>query len=423
MSDSAPHLHVFRVDLPETAPRVRITAGMGTATQKSWNLRRPVTLIGSRRPAHIVLHGKDVSAAHCVIVNTGTEVLLKDLHTRRGTRCGSGRIDLTVLQDGDVIDIAGNRIQVAIQVPENASDDSGLGITFEDPTLFQNRVDVHMAHTHQRWRLREAVALVGRHESAQILLDHDQIARRHAVFFKFLRQPAIFDLGGQDGVRVNGRLCSLAPLKDGDQVTIGPFRLRMGNAEVSELDVKAVNTETDDGNLSQIPAAGSTDGPTAPNVSPFTRQIADRRSGAEAVTAQAIDEGVDNLHESITQSWQQLNSWQTDLLDEATELTRHESDLAARQSELDALDAALRGQLHDVQRLEEQLARHEAELDNREAELNAGRDLLVERNAACEAREAEVNRRAEELSRREHIFAQRWSRAHAPTCSHCGRAI
>ncbi len=46
------------VELPSTAPLVRITAGFGSAGQKTWNLRRPVTLLGARRPAHIVLHDR-----------------------------------------------------------------------------------------------------------------------------------------------------------------------------------------------------------------------------------------------------------------------------------------------------------------------------------------------------------------------------
>ncbi len=77
--------------LPSSAPLVRITAGIGSAGQKTWNLRRTVTLIGSHRPAHIVLHDRDVSGAHCVIVNTGTDILLKDLRSREGTFCNNAR--------------------------------------------------------------------------------------------------------------------------------------------------------------------------------------------------------------------------------------------------------------------------------------------------------------------------------------------
>ena len=101
--------------LPEGAPRVRITAGLGTASQKSWYLRRPVTLIGSRRRAFIVLHGEAVAKAHCVIVNTGSVVLLKDLHTEAGTLCNSKGVDLIVLRDGDLVQIGSTLIQVAIQ--------------------------------------------------------------------------------------------------------------------------------------------------------------------------------------------------------------------------------------------------------------------------------------------------------------------
>ncbi|MBI4718161.1 MAG: hypothetical protein HY763_10180 [Planctomycetes bacterium] len=70
MSDTTLPIDRHELELPATAPFVRITAGVGSASQKTWNIRRPVTLIGSTRPAHIVLHDRDVSNAHCVIVNT-----------------------------------------------------------------------------------------------------------------------------------------------------------------------------------------------------------------------------------------------------------------------------------------------------------------------------------------------------------------
>ncbi len=95
MSEQVPSVLVPTWELPSEAPRVRITAGVGSAAQKTWNIRRPVTLIGSKRPAHIVLHDRDISPAHCVIINTGVDVLLKDLYTHSGTLCDDSRVDLT----------------------------------------------------------------------------------------------------------------------------------------------------------------------------------------------------------------------------------------------------------------------------------------------------------------------------------------
>ena len=93
-----------------------------------------MTVIGSRRPAHIALHDAGICDAHCVIVNTGKDVLLKDLHTPGGTCCKTSRVDLTVLKDGDVITVGETTVQVAINHPkEPSSAQSRWSQTAEDP--------------------------------------------------------------------------------------------------------------------------------------------------------------------------------------------------------------------------------------------------------------------------------------------------
>jgi uncharacterized protein (DUF3084 family) len=84
--------------------------------------------------------------------------------------------------------------------------------------------------------------------------------------------------------------------------------------------------------------------------------------------------------------------------------------------ELDAKDAATRGQLHDLSRLQEQLAQRERELEAQIVKLAADQEAYVER-------EAQLVRRADELSRREHVVAQRWSRLQTASCPDCGRRI
>src|SRR3989304_5845850 len=168
MNDQTTQIRELTVELPPEAPLIRVTAGAGSAGQKTWNLRRPVTVIGSRRPAHIVLHDEDISNAHCVIVNTGTEVLLKDLHTSSGTQLNKTRVNLAVLADGDVITLGDTTIQVAIQVPDSGMDDSGCGLKFADPTKFPGLVSMNLIHTDKHWSIEDAVALIGRHDDATV---------------------------------------------------------------------------------------------------------------------------------------------------------------------------------------------------------------------------------------------------------------
>jgi pSer/pThr/pTyr-binding forkhead associated (FHA) protein len=431
MNENAPQLQEPTVALPANAPLVRITAGIGSAGQKTWNLRRPVTLIGSSRPAHIVLHDKDIAKAHCVIVNTGTEVLIKDLRTSAGTLCNRNPIDLSVLADGDVVTIGSNNIQVAINLPEGAPDDSSAGLEFVDPVKFPEPLDVRLIHTEQQWKIEDAVVLIGRHELAAIRLDHEDVSTRHAVLFRYGERPAVFDLGCRTGIWVNGKRSSIATLSDGDCVTVGPFGLSIGSPDLAALrGTTPVPPAMDPILHAVLPGArvgsavektfpsAESNGQAAPSeVEPSLDdwvQASDR-------TNPAGQEG-DELVSEIGDTWQNLNKWGTDATHASAAPQNEAAEaLAARTAELDARDAALRGQLHDVSRMHEQLVEEEKKIAKLRAEMERAQLDLEQRQARLTEAEADLEKRLADVQSRENALAQRWSRIRSATCSHCGK--
>lgn len=444
MSTATPPLGTALSELPATAPHVRITAGAGSAGQKTWNLRRPVTIIGSRRPAQIILHDRNVSKAHCVIVNTGSDVLLKDLHTTGGTFCNNTKIDLVTLQDGDVIRIGTMNIQVAIQMPPDSSDDSGCGMVYVDPTQLGLPVVLMLDHTARRWTNREAVALIGKHPSATITLEHPAVARRHAVLFKFNNGPAVFSLGAPGGVVVNGTLCTAATLHGGDRLGIGPCTLvvnpddsshtpgparassngtqsapLVGDETIAQAAAGTYSPAGSDGNgTTQRANRGST--PPADHAVNMADKVAPPNGRADGRSSSCGPEG---LETDIAESWNRINYWSEAATADGhhTELT--EKDLTAREAELDERDASLRGILHDLTRYQKEVAEREAEIATHRAEVKAERLNLATVEAECVRREADIARRTAELQRREHVLAQRWARLLAATCPHCGEPI
>lgn len=424
MNDQATQILELTVELPTDAPLIRITTGMGSAGQKTWNLRRPVTVIGSRRPAHIVLHDQDISNAHCAIVNTGTEVLLKDLHTSSGTQLNKTRVNLAVLADGDVITLGDTTVQVAIQVPDGGSDDSGFGMKFADPTKFPGPVSLHLIHTDKQWSIEDAVVLIGRHDDATVRLDHPDMSSRHAILFRVGNGPAIFDLGSRTGLWVNGQRCSLTPLQNDDRITVGAFGLLLKCLEPSvgtHLDMPVVQAL--DGFLTPPPIGGVHEitPETSPHESPTA---ADSTIAAQVDRPYANTEpDLENLQGNLTEAWERLNVWRAQLRDGASALDEQRTGLHAREAEIDAKDTALRGQLYDVTRFHEQISARESELAAKTAQLQAGTDALTKARSACEQREDDLARREQEMIRRENAVAQRWSRLSATICPHCRQPL
>ncbi len=83
--------------------------------------------------------------------------------------------------------------------------------------------------TDRRYVLDGPRAVLGRSDDAECVLRDPNVSRRHAE----LRQDAsgqweIVDLGSTNGIKVNGRRVTEAPLREGDQVTVGTTTFRFG---------------------------------------------------------------------------------------------------------------------------------------------------------------------------------------------------
>lgn len=416
--NQAPQVRELTLQLPDTAPRARVTAGVGTAGQKTWNLRRPVTLIGAKRPAHILLHDPTISNAHCVLVNTGTELLLKDLQTSDGTQLNGNKVDLAVLKDGDVIRIGNTNIQLAIQAAEGGPDDSGCGLQYADPTKFGIPVQVQLMYTEMRWTINAAVSLLGRHQDAAVRLDHEDLSPRHAVLFRFQDAPAIFDISDKTGLLVNDQVASLTPLCNGDHVRLGPFALEIGYSAVDTLE---------SGSKPKSGAAGPAAPPSALEeflqnpfiVPPIDSTLAPPANGNASANAAPV--GTDSLAQRLNQTWDELNRWAPE--DQPPALRQKLEDLKAKEAELEARDAVLRGKLHDVTLYHEQVVAREREIAAMAARTQSQADGMSETVKKLKDREQELDNREAEMQRREAAISQRWSRLQSSRCPHCNKPV
>jgi len=81
----------------------------------------------------------------------------------------------------------------------------------------------------RRYVLDGPRAVLGRSDDAECVLRDPNISRRHAELVRdSAGQWEIVDLGSTNGVKVNGRRVTEAPLREGDQVTLGTTSFRFG---------------------------------------------------------------------------------------------------------------------------------------------------------------------------------------------------
>jgi pSer/pThr/pTyr-binding forkhead associated (FHA) protein len=78
--------------------------------------------------------------------------------------------------------------------------------------------------------LERDVVRLGRAHDAEVRLDDTSVSRRHALVLRRGRRHVILDDRSLDGVLVNGRRVSEAPLHDGDRITLGRLELRFKQA-------------------------------------------------------------------------------------------------------------------------------------------------------------------------------------------------
>lgn len=201
--------------------------------------------------------------------------------------------------------------------------------------------------------LRSMPLTIGRAETNGLRLDANAVSREHCVLDATTDPPQIRDVGSRAGIMVNGERVSERTLQDGDEIRIGPYRLRF----FWSFDEKPEDS-------------GS--------------RKSDNRSETEA-----LRRTIDILERATEQRDREVASLQQ-RIDTAEAEARHATELAdvARQE----LDHARAAHADDTQRWRETI-------EARGADLSALREQLVDAQAVVESIEAELQdlraRRAE----------------------------
>ena len=76
--------------------------------------------------------------------------------------------------------------------------------------------------------------LIGRDETCDLTLDYPTVSRRHAIIRTGREGPTIEDCSSATGLRLNGVPVKRSPIRPGDEIAIGPYRIVFDGDELVE---------------------------------------------------------------------------------------------------------------------------------------------------------------------------------------------
>jgi ABC-type multidrug transport system fused ATPase/permease subunit/pSer/pThr/pTyr-binding forkhead associated (FHA) protein len=164
-------------------------------------------LIVGRQDADVTIDDERISRRHALIRAVAGGLAIEDLGSLNGTWVNGTRVEAsTRLEPGDIVEVGRTLIEVEPSVPV---------LIVRNGALAGQRFEVGGELT------------VGR-QNADLIIDDEQVSRRHAVVRQTPSGLSIEDLGSLNGTSVNERRIEGAtPLSTGDTIEIGDVRIEV----------------------------------------------------------------------------------------------------------------------------------------------------------------------------------------------------
>ncbi len=80
-----------------------------------------ITLVGRDEEADLIVAHRQVSRKHCILVNKGDHLLVRDLGTTNGTHINGKQVTNGVLKNGDTLNLGELAFQVSISADSEKS--------------------------------------------------------------------------------------------------------------------------------------------------------------------------------------------------------------------------------------------------------------------------------------------------------------
>jgi pSer/pThr/pTyr-binding forkhead associated (FHA) protein len=208
--------------------------------------------IGRRSDLELSLPFKALSGLHARLLRKrtssgerGTAWLIEDLDSKNGTYVGKNRLrsgEQRLMFAGDKVDLGPVKLLFDGQAPVTSGaegtgtiarrlvNDLFLGSPGAGaPTLSV----ISGASDVQTLKLldRDRPYFIGRAQSCDMCFPYDELSRQHASFTRTWNGVVLRDQGSKNGILVNGNTVAVQRLSDGDEIEMGPLKLRLMDPE------------------------------------------------------------------------------------------------------------------------------------------------------------------------------------------------
>jgi pSer/pThr/pTyr-binding forkhead associated (FHA) protein len=202
--------------------------GPGAEPPRAFRVRRPFALIGQIPGADLRIDDPAVDGRHAFLILDRRGLFGVDLLSRTGTRFAAEATPWAWLGPGDIVEIAGRRIEIVQLRVDGQAIDPPLAT---DDLFAEVHASALAALTLEPldtagppWMLGSALAFVGRGDACVIRIDHASASQTHCALLRTPTHAYVIDLLGRRTLLNDRNVEGASMLLDGDILTVGQAR-------------------------------------------------------------------------------------------------------------------------------------------------------------------------------------------------------
>src|SRR5438874_5267013 len=183
------------------------------------NFEQPFALIGRDPRADIRFDDPGLSNRHAYLQFIAGRLLFVDFKKKKNAR-QAGWLD-----PGQAIELGPIRLRLHESTPPADWFMRGTKLPYAEKSLLPVVLEIVGRGARTTWRMKRPLAMIGTSSGCKIRLGDDAISRFHCVVVHTPDGLWAIDLLSTNGSAINGERVRAAPLRDGDQLSVGNYTI------------------------------------------------------------------------------------------------------------------------------------------------------------------------------------------------------